>query len=161
VIFYYTISYVIKPALFVNPVTTVVGWVIMLYGMYRATGIPSPSDVGGTKIKDNIRKSFLVFVIAYGIFEIYRYLMFNVVDPTLPAITKEAMKSLSESFMPKGTTPDQVNQMRQALESEDYSLTIKSLLMDFAIKLIVGFILAFVIAAAKNILKRPAKPLNN
>lgn len=121
---------------------------LYIIAMYMAPLEERKENEGYLLFKPALKASFLVYIIANGIYTIFNYILYNFLDPGMLEVQKEYFhehKEILEGFLPQSTYEEFV----KSLEHLNYSLG--TIISHYFITLIGGFILAVIIA---NIIKR-------
>jgi hypothetical protein len=106
-----------------------------------------------------LQPPFLTFLIANILYYLFNYIMFAFVNPELPeiqkAITLETLDKVMSS-MSAFMDEDQIDEMVEAIEEQDFTVTLGSTLLGLARSLLGGFLLSaiFALIFKKNQIQR-------
>lgn len=106
-----------------------------------------------------LQPPFLTFLLANIIYYFFNYIMYVFVNPDLPAIQKtitlETMEKMMDS-MAAFMNEEQIEEMVEAMEEQDFTVTLGSTLMGLARSLLGGFLLSaiFALIFKKNQIQR-------
>jgi hypothetical protein len=90
---------------------------------------------------------FLISAIATILFDTFGYLLYAVIDTELPEIIKQKVIDNTTSMMEKlGSTDEQIEEALQRIKDQDYTPTLKTQLIRYAMSLGIGAIFSALIA---------------
>ncbi len=106
-----------------------------------------------------LQPPFLTFLIANILYYLFNYVMFVYVNPELPDIQKEiALETMDKAMnaMSAFMDEDQIEEMAEAIEEQDLTVTLASTLLSLARSLLGGFLLSaiFALIFKKNQIQR-------
>ncbi len=120
---------------------------LMIWG-----GVTARRKLGGF---ENFRQAFLtVFIISFTaniMFTSFNYVLFKVVDPSIPQIIKQKeIEALSEFLEQKGTHDEESERQLKELKEQDPAPTIQGLLRNYLLWAVIGAIFSALIGLFVN-----------
>ena len=130
---------------------------LMIYG-----GITHRKEKGGfDDYKDALRTVFIIGFIGAVANNIFSIVLYNVIDPTLPDMLKQAMIENTQATMENFNASDtDIEKALEAIKKEDYRPSLKSFGLGILIVLAINTILSLLIASFIRRDSNAANPQN-
>ena len=144
--------YLVNPAFLISPVI-LFGFVIIVLFKVGASYFFWKSRKGDIEFKAALQSVFMVSVVALALAVFFFWLMFHVIDPSLPEqvksnIAQNAVKAFEEERITKG-------QMDASLEkAEKFNLGASAFFAMYSFTLFIGFFYALVFAGITKLITR-------
>lgn len=141
----YLVLYLIEPK-YVFGVPSYLDWLIIPYILYKAGADERTEQGGYISWVEALKPMFLAFVVSSFIYTAFLFLLYNVIDPGMAEIQREATMEMANSF--SGFLGEEgMEQMEESLEVADHSFSIPTATFTFFWRLIFpGFVFAAITA---------------
>jgi len=152
----YLLTYSLSTFAYFGPGVYLVTWVIYLVAMWKASvdtlrAYKSAYEIRevGYSFTQALQAPFIVFLIAQTFYYLQYWAMFNIIDPSMVDLAKEyAMTTMDKSMEMFSSFLDDatVDQIIDAIETQDYGVSFSSAFFNWARSLIGGFIISAIYA---------------
>lgn len=142
------ILYFINPKMMFGGVAYL-GFLIPLYFMWKAGTDERQSNGGYLSFGGALKVTFLSIVVGFLISNLFSYVLINFIDPSLIEVIRETSMETAEKMAGMfGGNEDVMEEMKDAMEEQDFSPTLGSTLLTYLVGLIFpGFVFALIISA--------------
>ena len=150
VLIVYTLAlYLINPELmFKMGLGMLVSILVYVVFMVRA-GNATKADLGGyMSFKQALKPTFLVFVVGTLLYQIFYYVLFNFIDPSLMDVLLDNTIRITEWWLDLFNAPADAREAAIAqVEEKGVSMGIGQIVQQYLMSLIFGFIIALIVSA--------------
>jgi len=125
------------------------GMLIPIYFMWKSATEERTNNGGHLSFGEGLKAAFLAAVIGSLIAQLFNYVLMNYIDPSLIDVLREESMAAAEKMAGLfGGNEDAMEEIREALEEQDFTPTLSSTLLGYLGSLIFPtFIVALIIAA--------------
>jgi hypothetical protein len=133
---YLSVCYLIAPELYIQPVILYSTWLVFVLCM--AIPLLLKQSEGGLDFKPALRLAFSTYIIGNAIYYLFDFIMLKYLATELVPIMEDQFRAAAESGM--------LQSLQKEAKNIDFSPAVSNYLLTFAQSLIVGFVLAAILA---------------
>ncbi len=142
------VLYFIDPSMIFGTIAYA-GMLSPIYFMWKSATEEKAINDGFLSFSEGLKAAFLTAVIGGLITQLFSYVLINFIDPSLVDVLRETSIEATEKIIAMfGDNEDAAEQMREAMEEQDFTPTLGKTLIGYLGSLIFPtFIIALIIAA--------------
>ncbi|MGB1204593.1 MAG: DUF4199 domain-containing protein [Chitinophagales bacterium] len=143
----YLLLYFTDVRLFLNFWIGISFFVVTIAAMVIAAKRTKTELGGYATFQQALQPAFLTIVIVQFIGNFFNYLMYNFVDPSLSESLREVTIEMTYGWLQNMNAPEEVvEQSLSDIEQQDFTVSLSSTLIGFAVTVFVGFGIAAIVA---------------
>ncbi len=141
VVAYHLLLYTFDKAFLFKPQLSWASLIIYVLFMVRSILAEKEQMEGPFTLRDGISAAFWVFVIISGLYHIFYYLLFNMIDPSLTEVQKQTIIDMEDQIRESLGDP-----YFESLMESDFSVGLANTFTAFCLTAIGGFLLSGLLA---------------
>ena len=143
----YLFLYFINIKLFLNFWIGISFFIVTIAAMVIAAKRTKAELGGYATFQQALQPAFLTIVIAQFIANLFTYLMYNFVDPSLSESLREITLKMTDGWLEGMNAPEEsIERALSEIEEQDFTVSLGSTLVGFAANVFIGFGIAAVVA---------------